>query len=142
MLLRRAGREAAHHEIAIDCLTEWVDKMLDDFERIGLLNDRLYAEQQFDSLIARGHSLKLVSQKLRQKGLGSDLIETLLAAADDDLNRQAAFALARRKRIGPWRRGEVDPNVKRKELAMFARAGFSYGIAREIIEADSETLDR
>lgn len=141
VLLRRAGREAEHHDIEPGQLAEWVDCLVADLERIGLLNDRLYGEQLLERFLARGHSLRLSGQKLRQKGIGSDLIDALLLNVEDTSDEDAAMALARRKRIGPWRRGEGNQDVKRKELAILARAGFAYAIARGIVETDAIESD-
>jgi len=49
-------------------------------------------------------------------------------AGDPDL--AAACAFARRRRLGPYRRGAGD---RVKELAAFARAGFSRDAARAVL---------
>ena len=49
--------------------------------------------------------------------------------------RQAAHALARRRKLGPYRPGERSA-YREKDLAALARAGFSFGIAREVIDGE------
>lgn len=140
VLLRRSRPEAEHHGIDLTALASWIDDLLEDFERVGYLNDQIYAEQLSDRLMARGHSPKMVRQKLRQKGLAGALIDGLFADEQGSLDRQTAITLARRKRMGPWRTVPLDQSRERKELGMFARAGFSYRTAREIIDAELDQL--
>jgi regulatory protein len=50
----------------------------------------------------------------------------------------AAHALARRKRLGPYRTGDRAA-FREKDLAAFARAGFGFAIARRIVDEVTET---
>ena len=65
-------------------------------------------------------------------------LEDLSGEGEVEDEHTAAHALARRRKLGPYRPGERAP-YREKDLAAMARAGFSYGIAREII--DGEPLD-
>ena len=49
----------------------------------------------------------------------------------------AAAALARRRRLGPFRRPGEREERRDKDLAALARVGFSYAVARRVIEAPS-----
>jgi regulatory protein len=77
-----------------------------------------------------------------EKGLSEDDITYALDALEEEtqsenLERDAAIALARRRRLGPWRLPEKREDMKEKDLAAMARAGFSYDLARDVIEAES-----
>ena len=51
----------------------------------------------------------------------------------------AAWRLARRRRFGPYR-GDNRAERRDRDLAAMGRAGFGYGIAKTIIDAD-QTLE-
>jgi len=80
--------------------------------------------------------------KLFQKGLGGDDIDSAIRALEDEFEDAefiAAAALARRRRLGPYRNDEVRKELYEKDLAALARAGFSYDIAKQVVE--TETVD-
>ena len=51
---------------------------------------------------------------------------------------EAAVNYARRRQLGPFFTGKVLDDTREKQLAALARAGFSYDIARRVIDAESE----
>ena len=55
-----------------------------------------------------------------------------------DLELYAALKLARRRKIGPYNSRNIEKKQRDKALAIFARAGFSYAVARRVI--DSQTI--
>ncbi len=53
----------------------------------------------------------------------------------------AAIAFARRRKLGPWRPPELRAEHRSQDLATLGRAGFGYGVARLVVEAeDPESL--
>jgi regulatory protein len=116
---------------------EAVDDVVARSLRSGLIDDMRYAEARVASLRRRGGSARAIQAKLAQKGVPKDAIAAALEGEVED-ETAAAHALARRRKLGPYRPGERAP-YREKDLASMARAGFSYGIAREII--DGEPLD-
>ncbi|MBT4769062.1 MAG: hypothetical protein HOO00_00860 [Rhodospirillaceae bacterium] len=90
------------------------------------------------------------------KGVASEIIERALESLrieTPEPEHAAAIALARRRRFGPFRKtattereetedGEAKKRRRMKELAAMARAGFSYELARLVIDAtDLQTLE-
>ncbi|MEC8371441.1 MAG: RecX family transcriptional regulator, partial [Pseudomonadota bacterium] len=59
-----------------------------------------------------------------------------LMEEEPDPDRRAAVAYGRRRRIGPWRRDCRD-EFRDRDLAALGRQGFSYDIARWIVEAET-----
>lgn len=112
------------------------DAMLDDVVArcvgSGLVDDRRFAEARAASLRRRGSSARLVSAKLAAKGVGRELAGEVSATGLEE-EVAAARILARRKRLGPWSRGERAAS-RDKDLAAMARAGFSYAVARAVID--------
>ena len=99
------------------------------------MNDSLVAENLCSSLLRRGTSLKMVKAKLAAKGFERDVISRVL----DDISGEqeeleAAFLVARRKCLGPYReKKERDANRKR-DLGVLAKAGFPYSISKQVID--------
>lgn len=149
VLGRKIRRGCAHHGQDPEEFFRLLDQLVARYQQSGLLNDMVYAEGRVQSLRRQGLSRQSIRQKLTAKGLASAEIEAALQqvdrsgdTAEDEL--AAARTLARRKKIGPWRRRTLaDPKDAQKELAALARAGFSYDIARQALEtpADFETGD-
>ena len=92
------------------------------------------------TLRRRGSSARLIHLKLRQKGVADDVIAEALASLDGDGAEPevaAAAALARCRRLGPFRRPEEREERRENDLAALARVGFSFDVARRVIEAAS-----
>jgi regulatory protein len=103
----------------------------------GLIDDRAYAAQKAASLQRRGASRFGIRGKLRQKGVEGELvaeaIETLDAASETS-ELASACALARRRRLGPYRPPSARRAAHDKDMATLARAGFSFDVARRVLE--------
>lgn len=142
VLMRRVDKSARHHGTDPEEGAAWVEYLIQRYQRSGLLDDAAYAEARAGDLLRRGTPLKGVRFKLMQKGVGEDDIDTALAAATEDTpepDLAAAAALARRRRLGPYAAPDKREERRDKDLATLARAGFDYGTARRVIEA--ETVD-
>ena len=99
----------------------------------GLVDDRRFAEARAASLRRKGQSSRAVAARLAAKGVTRDLAEQAGSnSAEDEM--AAARIAARRKRLGPWSRGDRAAN-RQKDLAALARAGFAMTIARAIIDS-------
>ena len=74
------------------------------------------------------------------KGVDRESIARALdALAEDsaDPELEAALAFARRRRIGPFRAAQDRAASRAKDLATLGRGGFSFEIARRILDAES-----
>lgn len=144
VLIRRIRRSAEAHGTDPDEQMPHVDALIVRYQQAGLLDDQAYARMRAESLHRRGTSGRMIRMKLAAKGVPSDAIDDALESltelvANADLS--GACNYARRRRIGPWRlRDRTD--YRDRDLAALARQGFSYGIARKIIDAeDTEMLE-
>lgn len=148
VLMRRVHRAAHHHATDPAEGRALVDTIVLRYRDAGLIDDAAFAQARARALFARGTAVRGIVLRLRRKGVSDDDIAAAIAGLDPDANgnadirtldRDAARALARRRRLGPWRRGPTDDGTRARDLAALARAGFSYGIAREVIdEADDD----
>jgi len=143
VLERRLFKAARHYE-DLDMIEAqgWIDALIRRYIDAGLLNDRAYAETRARSLLARGNAQRQIRMKLLEKGLGADDIDAALAALKDehaDPELAAAIKLARRRRLGPYADPAKRAERVEKDLATLARSGFSYDLARRVIEADDQS---
>jgi regulatory protein len=144
VLLRRVQRSAALHGTDPDAGTLLVDALVGRLLVNGLLDDRNYAAAKSASLRRRGASARAIAAKLASQGVERGLIQAALADADADAPRDtgdlaAAAALARRRRLGPFRPPDLRDAWRLKDLAAFARAGFSRSVAEQILRAADPT---
>lgn len=144
VLLRRVDRSLRVHGGDADEARRLVDALIERFNRSGLLDDAAFAAGKARSLRRRGTSRSVIAKTLRAKGVSADQTETAmeeLAAerSEEDGNGDLAAAarLAQRKRLGPFRPKDARADLRQRDMAALARAGFSYDVARQIIDADS-----
>lgn len=117
----------------------WIEALLEKLVRNGLLNDQAYARGRAQSLRAGGRSARTIAQKLKLKGVSADLTSQMLAEATGDISEEEAAQIwARKKRLGPYSRDpEQRKTLRAKHLAAMARAGFSFGLAKKIIDGSA-----
>ena len=138
VLMRRVARSAHAHGSDREEGAAWVEELITRFLRAGLLDDFAYAAAKTTSLRRRGASGLAVEKALRAKGVAVETIKRALAASGEpalEADRRAAAALARRRRLGPYREKATRADNRRRDLAILARAGFSYPLARAVIDA-------
>lgn len=170
VLTRRVDRALKEHDGDRAEQLGWIETLLDELERLRLIDDALYATQRARSLSRAGSGERKIRAKLQEKGLSSEHIDAAVAALDPERRHSthpasdedgmeercggetidggpltadwiAACRLARKRRLGPFR--NADKDFKRdRELGALARAGFSYDVARRIVEAtDRDALE-
>jgi regulatory protein len=113
----------------------WVDPIVKELVERGFVDDQRLAAAKTASLQRKGKSKRAVSAALRAKGVQSETIDEVLAASETS-DEQAAWQLARKKKLGPYRDPETRKALRQKDLAVLGRAGFSFQTARAIIESD------
>jgi regulatory protein len=107
---------------------------------LGAVNDAAFAASRARSLGRAGRSRLAVAAHLAAHGVAK---ETAQAALPDDpaAELDAAVLLARRRRIGPFRRTEGDAELRRRELGMLARAGFPQPVAEAALDMPPEDAE-
>ncbi|WP_112383428.1 RecX family transcriptional regulator [Sphingomonas carotinifaciens] len=104
------------------------DRMVD----LGYVNDRVFAEARVGALGRRGLGARRVAGALREAHVGEADSEALAPVIEGQA-MAAALTFARRKRIGPYGRGEADRDVQQKQLAAMLRAGHDFALSRRIV---------
>lgn len=147
VMLRKVKRSCMHHlDQNYDECAILVEELADKFENVGLLNDDVYTTGMVTSMRRKGLSRNVIMNKMKIKGIASEHTKIALEKLDAeyyenerDAEMNAALTLARKKKLGPYM-GERDIDIK-KALGIFARAGFSYDIAKYILDMDEAEID-
>ena len=139
VLMRRVRRAADHHGSDRAEGAALVEALILRFQQSGILDDRRYAEAKAASLHRRGGSRRVIAGRLAQQGVAGELVGEALrgltdGSADSDLAAAAAFI--RRRRLGAYRSAASRPTGRDKDMAVLARAGFSFDVARKILACD------
>jgi len=140
ILMRKAWRSEKHHGTDNDEVTGWVEAIVTQFLETGLLDDVRYAEGRAASLQRRGDSQRSIRHKLLAKGLTSDVVDQALARVsakelvDPDL--VAAVRYVQRRRLGAFRGPDERADNRSRDIAAMARAGFSYDLAKCVIDSE------
>lgn len=147
VLMRRVTRSAAHHGTDPADGAALVRDLIARYRDAGLIDDAAFAEARARTLHQRGLPLRAIAFRLRRKGVGAGDIDRALARLAEEaglpdspapdrvaLDTAAARAYARRRRLGPWRAPDRRADMRERDLAALARAGFSYRVARAAMD--------
>jgi regulatory protein len=119
--------------IAKAAIPEIVARMVE----LGLLNDAAYAENRAKGLALSGRSRRAILARLMAKGIDADQARGALPEVEGG-ELVSALILARKRRIGPFRKTEPDPN---REMGMMARAGFPRDVALRALAMDTDEAE-
>ncbi len=121
----------------------WAAAIVREKVDCGALDDRRFAAAWVEELHRKGASRRKMAAKLREKGVAGDVvtaaIDALDAEVDGDPELARAIAYARRRRLGSLRDPDQRDARRDKDLAAMARAGFSYDLAKRVVDADDLT---
>jgi len=145
VLSRRVRRRLGpDHRMTAETAAD-IDALVAGYRTSGLIDDAAYAAGRARERLRRGQSLRTIRAALAAKGVGADDAATAIAALSEaaaDPEFAAACAFARRRRLGPYRRDGGVPD-RTRELAAFARAGFSRRAAAAVLNcADQDAIEK
>ena len=103
----------------------WIEEVIAEMVRLGYVNDKRFAENLVRRLSGAGKSRSFIRTKLKLTGIEEEESDIVLSDTDDLTN---ARLMVQKKHLGK--------DFKR-DLARLARAGFSYEIARKVLEETS-----
>src|SRR3981189_3497229 len=137
--LHRRGRRRPGDNETVQRAVVLIDALVERYRRSGLIDDAAYAAARARGRLARGEPLRRIAAGLAAKGIAAEERARALASLRETApapDLAAACAFARRRRLGPYRRGTGD---RARELAAFARAGFARREAEMVLAcADPE----
>jgi regulatory protein len=147
VMTRRIDKSCRHHtdQDRGECL-KLLDKTVQQFVELGLLDDEAYLKGMITSFRRRGLSARQIQAKMAQKGYMGDAVMSALGDHDDEAydkeengDEIAAITFARKRRLGPY--DITQRYTPEKALAAFARAGFTYDIAQKILALTPEEIE-
>ncbi|OYW66851.1 MAG: hypothetical protein B7Z40_09885 [Bosea sp. 12-68-7] len=132
VLARKVALSCRHHEQDPAIFEPMLDEVVARCMSSGLVDDQRFAQARAATLRRKGRSARAVAASLSAKGVGRELAQVASLASEED-ELEAARKAARRKRLGPWSRGDRAAS-RQKDLAALARAGFNMTTARAVID--------
>lgn len=132
VLQRNISLSCRHHGDEPERFAAMLDDVVARCVSSGLVDDRRFAEARAETLRRKGRSSRAIAIRLSAKGVERELAAEASQNTEDQ-ELAAARLAARRKRLGPWSRGDRAAD-RQKHLAALARAGFSMTIARTVID--------
>ena len=144
LLLRRALGEARALGLDPDEVRSRVAAVMAELDRMGLFDDRAFAEAKLRRWLARGVPPARIARRLVERGVDPAVVEAVMAelggaggeGGPEWAEIEAARAYVARRRLGPFRPPEERARMREKDLAALARAGFSYAAARTALEPE------
>ena len=102
-------------------------------KRLCYIYDSRFAEITAEKYRKAGKSERFIRQKLAYAGIDPDLQDSVLSACDSaenvDFDLDAAKRLVAKRKIGAFRPARDRGLYRKKDLAVLARAGFSFQTA-------------
>jgi regulatory protein len=117
--------------------------LLDRLERLGALNDAVFAVSRAGALNRRGQSSTRIRLRLRQLGADAETVSTALESLGDraEADLAAAHAYAKRRRLGPYGRCvPEDTQTRQRAFATMVRAGHSPSVVARLLATTLEDL--
>ncbi|MBC7908070.1 MAG: regulatory protein RecX [Rhodospirillaceae bacterium] len=139
VMMRKIDRSLAHWGGDRETCAAQLDTVIAKLARLHYLDDAAYAEQKTRSLHRQGKGLRTIRASLATKGIDAEIAAAALNSLADEVAEPdfaAAIKLARKRKLGPFRTAERE-EMRNKDLAVLSRAGFDFGTARRVIEAES-----
>ncbi|MGB7654232.1 MAG: RecX family transcriptional regulator [Novosphingobium sp.] len=127
--LRRKLRERGWEGEGEARLRELVER----FVEAGYIDDEAYARAKSGSLLRRGYGSRRVDQALNAAGIAEEVRDEVRAGHNEQ--RAAAFAMAKKRRFGPFSASPLDRPLREKQLAAMLRAGHPLNLARGVLGA-------
>lgn len=138
VLARKIAVSCRHHREEPSLHTALLDEVVAQCVALQLVDDRRFAEARAATLRRKGLSGRAVAGKLAAKGVERELAAEM-SDTGTDTELAAARIAARRKRLGRWRRrdeAQNDPASRQRDLAVLARLGFSFAVARTVLDEE------
>jgi len=137
-LLVKVARSAQEHGTDPAVGAADVETLIGQLVDLGSLDDALFAKTKARALHLRGGSARAIRGALGEKGIAAELIDEAVEALKEEAGYpelRAALTYARKRRLGPYRLQEARDDKRDKDLAALGRRGFSYDLARRIVDA-------
>jgi len=141
MLKRKIIKTCFFYKVKPETNFEFIKLITTKFKKIGLIDDKKFSENKTLTYMERGYSRKKIAFNLKSKGISDENIQHGIKSLDISyVNSELASALiyAKKKKILTFDKNEKDFNKIKKKLLQMSQAGFSYNMAKKIINLNDE----
>lgn len=116
----------------------WADEIVEECCNKNFVSDERFAEFKISAYLRTGKPKRYIEQKLKQKGIDNKTIEKVFDNTEYN-EHEVALSFAKKKKIGIFRK-DLDKRKEfyQKDLATLVRAGFSFDIAKDILDSSEE----
>ncbi len=113
---------------------QWIEELLEKFLDCHYLDDARFAENKMQSYLSAGKPQRYIENKLREKGVGEDIIANCFREVEYD-SWEMIVNFARKKKIGGFRDDvEKRKEMRQKDMGTLVRAGFDYDMVLRILD--------
>ena len=109
--------------------------LVERYVGLGYVDDAAFARARSGSLLRRGYGPRRIGQALGEAGIAEEIRADLRPA--QGARREAALAMARKRRFGPFGPPPADHRAREKQIAALLRAGHMLADARALVDAPS-----
>ncbi|MDO6416423.1 RecX family transcriptional regulator [Sphingomonas sp. BIUV-7] len=133
-LLRKLREAEWQGPVAAD-----IEGLVERISTLGYVDDRAFAVQRGAALERRGYGARRIGLAFRAAGIEAEDGDEALATAREGA-LEAALALARRRRLGPFASVPPDRPGRERAIATLVRAGHDPALARRIVSSAPDEL--
>lgn len=127
-----AEKEIRDHLLRIGYRDNVAEAVILRLRQEGFLNDAEFARQWAESRSGQRLGAYRITRELRKKGIEPEEIRDALSQIDPEAQLEAAAALAK-KGLSRAKADEDKAKTERRTLAMLARRGYSFDLAKKAI---------
>ena len=120
-------------------ITDLIDIVLSDLEKIKFINDKFYSDSKAKSMIQRGSSINKIRSYLIGKGINEKFITDTVNKIRDQNSDQdffSALKICKKKKIGPARIEDNRSLFYKKDISLLARNGFDFETSKKVMDID------
>lgn len=145
LLDRRIAKTAAKGGAVPAEAEQWVNAVVSEACRLGYVNDERFALSTVEKYRKAGKSERYIRLKLSQAGISGDVQDSVLkgdeASVPAEAELAAALRLVEKRKMGTFRPARDRKLFRKKDLAVLARAGFSFQTAVQALGTAEEGED-
>lgn len=145
LLDRRIAKTAAKGGAVPAETEQWVNAVVSEVCRLGYVNDERFALSTVEKYRKAGKSERYIRLKLSQAGISDDIQDSVFksdeASVPAEAELSAALRLVEKRKMGTFRPARDRKLFRKKDLAVLARAGFSFQTAVQALGSAGEGED-
>ena len=141
ILKRKIIKTCFFYKVKPETNFEFIKLITTKFKKKGFIDDKKFSENKIFTYMERGYSKKKIIFNLKTRGISDENIEegiNNLKTTYVDSELAAALIYAKKKKILVFNKKEKKFDEIKKKLLQMSQAGFSYNIAKKIINLNDE----